>query len=488
MQNEQEKKQLLQTLAELGGKATAEDDVIFRGTQFVIPQRTTLQQAVSFLGQRIDEEEREQVFVRDYPYRPWDGAYNCYQTLVEMFGAVGAKEREGMFGQKIPPHRIAIQVGPGETVEVPWGDFTVPIFENTLFSTGATQSEEYGQVFRLSIVGPRKYRHEFEGFFRALQARLDAGNSIYQGKAITGQQMPEFLDLSGVDPTKVTYSNEVLEQLNANVWAVMQYTEEHRALGLPLKRSILLAGPYGTGKTLAAYLTAKDATESGWTFIYARPGRDDFHNVMQTARLYQPCCVFFEDAEVMANPDTNDGVSRILDTFDGIQAKGTELMVILTTNHPDQIHRGMMRPGRLDAIIHIGPLDRDGCERLIRAQMDHGMLEDSINWDAVADACEGYMPAFVKEAADRAIRHALVRGFGKVAKIATSDLVHAANGLRAQFEAMNDAPEAKGRDTLGRVLESTVQGAVAALAPADPDDARRDVWNYNALTELAKRN
>src|SRR3990167_10320825 len=101
----------------------------------------------------------------------------------------------------------------------------------------------------------------------------------------------------------------------------MRYATAHRELGLPLKRAILLDGTYGTGKSLAGYLTARVAETNGWTFLMARPGRDNFLQVMQTARLYQPAVVFFEDAETVTGYESNDLINQVLDTFDGIQSK-----------------------------------------------------------------------------------------------------------------------------------------------------------------------
>jgi hypothetical protein len=91
---------------------------------------------------------------------------------------------------------------------------------------------------------------------------------------------------------------------------------------MPLKRAILFEGDYGTGKTLAAFLTAQIATANGWSFHYCRPGRDNIATVMKTARLYQPAVVFFEDVDTIAEGGDADDVSQLLDIFDGNHREG----------------------------------------------------------------------------------------------------------------------------------------------------------------------
>ena len=478
---------LLQKIAELGGQGMKDDDIVYEGTKLVLPSRWrgTLDDAINYLVTKRDEEDETSNFSRTYNFRPWDGAYNAIQAMKKAFGMVAGKTTYSFFGKSSPSY-IQVPVGVSETVEVPWGEFTVPFLKNTTFSFGATKNADFGTIFRMNVTSPRKNKAVIEGLFKLVDEELEKG-SIYRGKAIDGQEHPQFLDLRGFDPAKVVYSEQVQSDLDAHLLGVLRYSDANRELGLSLKRSILLTGPYGTGKTLAGFRTAKEAVDFGWTFIMARPGRDNFADVMQTARLYQPAVVFMEDADTIASAD-DDYISKLLDIFDGIQAKNTDLVVVLTTNHPEFLHKGMMRPGRLDAIIEIGALDGAGIERLMRSSIDAKRFDKDIDFAPVVTACEGYMPAFVKEAADRAVRYALARSGGNIGNylITTEDLVHASAGLRSQFERMQGAPEHADKDAFVEGLTSIVEGAnvrTLARVTADSDDAREDVWN---LTEIRK--
>lgn len=487
MLSKEAQQDLINQIAELGGKAFKEEDIVFEGTKLVLPEgfRGDLERAITFLKRRVREDEEIAVFQRTFKYRPWDGAVCAYRAMKQAFGMVHGKTVHTLFGDQ-PPKYIQVPISATETEEAPWGQFQIPLLENTLINFSSTNDSEHGKVFEIVVDAPRKHRFVIEGIFKLVENELDQ-HSIYRGHAIDGQEHPQFLDLSKLDRNKIVYSEQVTIDMEANIWSVMRYPEQQKKFGLPLKRAILISGTYGVGKTLAGFLTAIEAEANGWTFLMSRPGRDNFLTVMQTARLYQPACVFFEDAENMAGGADNDTITEILDVFDGIQAKNTNLMVVLTTNHPDLIHKGMHRPGRVDSQIEIGSLDNKGIERLIRALIPNDILSDTVDFEPIFEACQEFVPAFIKETADRAIRYSLVRTNGVLHNIDTEDLVNAAKGLRPQFLRMQGASESTiGEKSLSALIRDAAQEGVAVLAtPAHK--AFPEVWDKAKLAQ-AQRN
>lgn len=305
-------------------------------------------------------------------------------------------------------------------------------------------------------MGPKKYDKEMNKIFDALDKYL-ASHSIYRGKAIQGADDPQFLDLSTFDPTKIVFSDEATSAIEALIHAPIRYTDAMRADGIPLKRAALLEGPFGTGKTSEGQILAGIAVENGWTFISARPGRDKVEDVLRTARLYEPAVVFIEDIDGSTNSGEDDEVTKMLDAFDGITAKGGELFVVMTTNHVEKIHKGMLRPGRLDAVVHIGKLDRGGVERMIRAVVDPTKLSDEVNYDTVFESMVGFYPAFVKEAVNRAKTYAIKRLSGATDYlIETEDLAEAAISLHSQLEQLEGAGEGVRKPTLDSAFEDVI--------------------------------
>lgn len=465
-QRSKEQNQIVDALKELGGAQFQQSDITFEGTRLIIPEKMSPKQAIATIDAYNEAQEEYSIFHRDYRYRPWDGAAAVERALRTLTGGPGvARGTAGFFGTN-PPQRIDIATGPNETMSVPWGNIYVPLFhdradqEEPLLALGSINDPDYGTLFRLSFKVAKKYESAVMGFFELVQRELES-NSIYRGKAFTGGDEPEFLDLSWIDPSKIIYSDDTMEQLNAHLFGMIKYADSMRDNGIPLKRSVLLYGPYGTGKTLGLMLTAREAANHGHTFILCRPGKDDPFKVIQTAQLYKPAVVGIEDIDTYSRSHgmSLDDMSLLLDRFDGIEAKNNDIMVAMTTNHHESITKGMLRPGRLDALIEIAHLDRGGVERMVRSLVDDSML-DNVDFDAVFDACHGYLPAFVAEAVTRAKNASIVRGEGTLLPLTTADLRNGAMSLRPQFDLMERASEVEIPPTLDTVFSDTVRQAM----------------------------
>jgi len=466
------------TSTKKGTIITGEEVDFHDGKKIVLPRGMTYEKAFAVLQRLKEESETLTEFNRVYLYRPDDGAHATFHCMKKRWGMILGKVTQSFFGT-FPAEQKTIAIGYGQTMQVPWGRVEIPHLDGLEFYVLEDNHRDYGKVFRLYARGPKKYKEEIEGLFDDVQEFLQA-NSIYRGKALIGADDLEFLNLD-VDMSTIVFSDKVYEELGGMVWSSLRYADRMRAEGLSLKRAVLLHGPYGTGKTSTGILTAKEAVAAGWTFLSAKPGRDKVERVLQTARLYQPAVVFVEDIDAQSNDGEADNVSRLLDAFDGITAKGGELMIILTTNHLGRIHKGMLRPGRLDGIVEIAALDRNGVERLIKAVVPDGKLSPNVDYDAVYASMDGFLPAFVRETINRAITFSVARLEGKGGYIIdTPDLIHAADSLQPQLKALTEANEGEKRPTLDKALMSAVEDS---LGRAQTYDGHNDEWNTIQIAE-----
>jgi transitional endoplasmic reticulum ATPase len=467
-------KAILATLARLGGKSVKDDDLIFEGSKFILPGHFggNVGAAIKFLMDWQQRQDEMFAFSREFAYRPMDGAAAFERAMKRVFGTSGiGKAQYTMFGKK-PPQMISVATGPKTQLQVPWGQIEFSPLAAT-FILGSQRNDEQGYIFSIAVQAPLRYRAQVEGFFKIVEEELRE-RSIYRGKAFMGAEDPSFLDTDKIDPSVVVYSGDVQTQLSVNMWSLLRHSDAMRRNGIPLKRAVLVEGPYGTGKTLAGRLTAKEAVENGWTFILARPGKDDLTEVLKMAQLYSPAVVWYEDIDVIAKGESDTQISQLLDALDGITAKGTEILAGFTTNFADKIQKGVLRPGRLDAVIHIGPLDDAGIEKLCRVTIPVERQGD-INYTEVAqqfDSETWRLPSFVGECVKRAMSYSIARNSGELGVIDTEDLVHAAIGLGDQVALMDRANEGVKVPELNKALGSAVAAGLngAKFYDRDEDD------------------
>lgn len=469
---EENEDRILSTLAELGGQRVSMDTLRFQGKEMILPESMKVEEAIEYLQEWQEAQEEDATFLKKFQYRPKDGAHAVESALRKVFGSSGVQKAEWTFFGKRPIPRQEIAIGFNEVTTIPWGTIRLPLFDGVM-SLGSWVSPTYGSLFKIEISAAKKYEPHAQAIFRLVEQELRT-NSIYRGKAIDGAEEPDFIDLASVDPSRVIYSEEALAQLEANIWTMMRKTTLVRKRKLPLKRAVMLHGPYGTGKTLAAFITAQIAVDNKWTFIYCRPGVDDLTTVLATARLYPPAIVFAEDLDTVEKKAAGDVdvVSKLLDAFDGITAKGAEVMMVLTTNHPERINKAMLRPGRLDAIVEIGELDESGIRRMIEALVPQTEREPNLGYTAIHEAMQGFLPAFVKESIDRAIMYAISRD-DATTRLATMDFVRAATGLRPQLDMMSEAAEAKTAPRLDTMFRETIREAVHGIGVEEPDNGQQ---------------
>ena len=439
------------------------DEVEFHDSpKIVLPRGMTYSKAYKILERLQKEQETPTSFSRTFYYRPDDGANATFHVMKQMFGMMMGKPQMTFFGLQ-PAETRTIKVGVGKTLQVPWGLLEIPVFPGLELRIGTTRDRDFGIVFYLAAEGPKKYADDMEKLFDNVEAFLKK-NSIYRGQAILGSESPEFMNLALIKPDQIIFSDEVQHTVNGTLWGPIRHADAMRKTGVPLKRALLAHGPFGTGKTSLGLLTALEAVANGWTFISAKPGRDDVNDVLMTAKLYQPAVVFVEDIDNATSSGEADEVTKFLDTFDGVAAKGGEIIAVLTTNYIERIHKGMLRPGRLDAVIEISSLDRNGIERLVKAVVPTTNLGSEVDFDKVGEAMEGFLPAFVKEAVNRSMMFSIDRLNGSTEYVIdTEDLVGAAHSLRPQLDYLNGASEGKMRPTVEVALESLFKKSAKEL-------------------------
>lgn len=445
--------------------------------KIVIPVGWTYRQAKEAIDRAEKEAETKTRWTRTFHYRPDDGAYALIQVLTARYGGAVGEATMTFFGPE-PPELDTIDIAYGVTAQVPRGELSLPALPGLTITSGGMSDREYGIVFAMAAEGPRKYKDEVAGIFDDIARHLET-RSIYRGAAVSGSKALKFIDVSKFNAAEIVFAQRAEELLHATLWGPLKQWRELEAEGIPLKRAVILHGPFGTGKTSAGLITAQIAEAAGWTYIAARAGKDSVIDALKTARLYQPAVVFVEDFDNEGTDgDDTAGMSKLLEAFDGATAKGSKVMVVVTTNHVERIPRGMLRPGRFDAMVEIAHLDAAGIERLIKAVVSPDKRHADIDYGQVTEAMAGFYPAFVREAIDRARIVAITR-HGRAYALDTEALVTAARSLQEQLKYMEEAGEGAKRPDVDTALRAMVRDAVTE-SPLKIQSSNFDAWLVEA--------
>ncbi len=459
------------TLAEAGPVAHVAE-IVYHGTQLILPDGMGIPAAIDLLKSRQEFLETDVNMQETFDVFPWDGANALDRVLTEKIGWAAATATPGFFGPR-PPQLISIDVGPGKKCQVPWGSFSLPNVVG-LLSTGMSKKGSR-IVFQLSATVKRKDEATVRRVFEEMRQYLKA-NSIYRGQAIRMRfldndgnelQMPEptFMETGKLRPEHLIYSSEVADSINTNLFTPISRVHDCIANGIPVKRGVLLGGPFGTGKTLAATVAATLAVEAGVTYLYV-PRADELAHAIEFAKQYQsPACVIFcEDVDRVMDGERDIEMDDILNIIDGIDTKDANLITVLTTNAMRSINPAMLRPGRLDAVIEVTPPDADAVQRLLRLY-GGANIEASANLSSVGMELSGCIPAVIAEVVKRAklAQLKLQQPGEKVEFLSDLALLDAARTMRAQIDLLNEASKPKEPAiTLDSTLQVVVERAVGS--------------------------
>lgn len=171
------------------------------------------------------------------------------------------------------------------------------------------------------------------------------------------------------------------------------------------KKGILLYGPPGCSKTLTVKALA---TEAGLNFLavkgaeilsmYVGESERAVREIFRKARSARPSIIFFDEIDAIASKrsSTSHGgvnvLTTLLNEMDGIEELKS-VLVVAATNKPGVIDPALMRPGRLDNILYIGPPDFEARREIINIWARQSAVHPEVNLEELAAVTEGYSGA-----------------------------------------------------------------------------------------------
>lgn len=188
-------------------------------------------------------------------------------------------------------------------------------------------------------------------------------------------------------------------------------------------KGILLYGPPGTGKTMLAKAVATESEANfiavkGPEFLNKWVGESEkaVRETFRKARQASPCVIFMDEIDSIA-PERGTGgdsnvtervISQMLTEMDGLESLN-DVVVIAATNRPDIMDPALLRPGRFDKSIFIGPPDKESRKAIFGIHTKNRPLADDVDLEELADKTDGCtgadIAAICNEAVMNAVRH-----------------------------------------------------------------------------------
>jgi len=446
------------------------------GTTLTIPEDAEVS-AVILALQRQQELDEERIEIsRTIDVMPWDGCIAVKEVVQKTFGF--AHQRGATSGNNIIiPGFYGAQVIPVQTpngkTDIPWGTFGIEQLHACVHSN--ITSVNGLAAYELTIHSLGKYRKKINTLIEEIE-KYAKTHSIYHGQAMrinfysldgVKLQVPDitFLTTNPNMEKEWVYPKGIETAIRTNIVTPIIRTKDCQDNGIPVKRGVLLAGTYGTGKTLAGTVAAAKAVQAGWMFLLVDKAvelEDAMKFAAKFATKERGVVVFCEDIDRVIKMDRTDHVDAILNIIDGADSKDKNIMVILTTNALGNINPAMLRPGRMDAIIQMQPPDAEAAQRLVRIYARE-LLSPNENLFEVGERLAGVIPAAIREVVERSKLTAISVGeSGEPIKITKSVLLDTIDSMHTELTIHQQTPPHQ--PTMEEMLMNVAQAGGAGFA------------------------
>jgi transitional endoplasmic reticulum ATPase len=220
-----------------------------------------------------------------------------------------------------------------------------------------------------------------------------------------------FDQIAGMENLKQQLIDDVIDFLNN--------PDLYKEYGIPMSNGMLLYGPPGCGKT---FIAQKFAEEVGYNFVMIKPSdlkskwvnatEENIGNLFKEAEKNSPTIIFIDELDAIApsregdlHQGTASAVNEVLAQMTNCGERG--IFVIGATNRPEKIDTAILRAGRLDKLIYLGPPDNSAREAMFKLYLKERPIDLGLDYEKLASLTENYVSSDLKFLIDEASKKAM---------------------------------------------------------------------------------
>jgi AAA family ATPase len=113
-------------------------------------------------------------------------------------------------------------------------------------------------------------------------------------------------------------------------------------------------------------------------------------DIFKKARAASPSIIFFDEIDAMTTSRGSGGggvndriLTALLTEMDGVEAL-VNVTILAATNRPDVIDSALLRPGRIDRIMYVGPPDLEARATIFRIEFRKMAISSDVDVDDLA--------------------------------------------------------------------------------------------------------
>jgi cell division protease FtsH len=258
----------------------------------------------------------------------------------------------------------------------------------------------------------------------------------------------------------------------------LRHPKRFEQLGARVPKGILLYGPPGTGKTLLAKGVAGESgarffsqSASAFVEMFVGLGAARMRKLFEEARKNAPSIIFIDELDAVGAARTGQSFTReqdqtlnqLLVELDGFQPTD-QVVVMAASNRLQDLDPALLRPGRFDRQMLVGPPDLAGREAILEVHTRNKPLAGDVDLAVIARQSSGLTGADLANIANEA---AIFAGRRKAREVTAADFDAAIERVVAGLQQRKVLTEKERRilayHEAGHALMSHLMGDVAPI-------------------------